>query len=181
MSKLVKAAGATKSLIFNHLKRAIHKTRPLLSPLLKIKHYFFGNDENEDDKRLRRSSVYSSLRWRYYWSTSNHVRPLPEPILVLQGSANYYIEGEEVDIVSCSSSPCNKTMVVLPDDQVEVEEGSYSEAGTPPWCTSQRYDGMDMDDINRLAEMFIANCHEKFVLEKEESYRMYQDMLARGL
>ncbi|XP_010506024.1 PREDICTED: uncharacterized protein LOC104782715 [Camelina sativa] len=37
------------------------------------------------------------------------------------------------------------------------------------------------DDINHLADMFIARCHEKFLLEKVESYRRFQDMLARSL
>ncbi|CAI8602222.1 unnamed protein product [Vicia faba] len=36
-------------------------------------------------------------------------------------------------------------------------------------------------DVDRLAEMFIANCHEKFKVEMEESCRRYQEMLARSL
>ncbi|CAH8390188.1 unnamed protein product [Eruca vesicaria subsp. sativa] len=36
-------------------------------------------------------------------------------------------------------------------------------------------------DIDRLADMFIASCHEKFLLEKVESYRRYQEMLERSL
>lgn len=36
-------------------------------------------------------------------------------------------------------------------------------------------------DIDRLAAMFITSCHEKFLLEKVESYRRYQDMLERSL
>ncbi|CAH8265663.1 unnamed protein product [Arabidopsis lyrata] len=37
------------------------------------------------------------------------------------------------------------------------------------------------EDIDRLADIFIARCHEKFLLEKVESYRRFQDMLARSL
>ena len=29
----------------------------------------------------------------------------------------------------------------------------------------------DINEIDRLVEMFIANCHEKFRLEKQESYK----------
>ncbi|KAJ4892147.1 Uncharacterized protein Rs2_31895 [Raphanus sativus] len=36
-------------------------------------------------------------------------------------------------------------------------------------------------DIDHLADMFIASCHEKFLLEKVESYRRYQEMLERSL
>lgn len=37
------------------------------------------------------------------------------------------------------------------------------------------------DEIDKLADMFIASCHEKFRLEKIESYRRYQAMLARSM
>lgn len=36
-------------------------------------------------------------------------------------------------------------------------------------------------EIDMLAEMFIASCHEKFKLEKEESYRRFQEMMARSV
>ncbi|XP_010506022.1 PREDICTED: uncharacterized protein LOC104782713 [Camelina sativa] len=40
---------------------------------------------------------------------------------------------------------------------------------------------VDDDDINRLADRFIAKCHERFMLEKVESFRKYEEMLLRGL
>ncbi|KAF3327618.1 Cotton fiber expressed protein [Carex littledalei] len=39
----------------------------------------------------------------------------------------------------------------------------------------------DMNEIDRLAEEFIASCHEKFLLEKQESYRRYEEMMARSI
>ncbi|ERN11602.1 hypothetical protein AMTRI_Chr03g138730 [Amborella trichopoda] len=39
----------------------------------------------------------------------------------------------------------------------------------------------EVEEIDRLAEKFIATFHEKFRLEKQESYRRYQDMLARSI
>lgn len=41
--------------------------------------------------------------------------------------------------------------------------------------------GNEMNEIDMLAEMFIANCHEKFKLEKQESDRRFHEMLARGM
>nr|GMC79408.1 Xaa-Pro aminopeptidase P [Ipomoea batatas] len=41
--------------------------------------------------------------------------------------------------------------------------------------------GAGGDDIDRLADMFIANSHERFRLEKVESYRRFQEMLARSV
>lgn len=37
------------------------------------------------------------------------------------------------------------------------------------------------NEIDKLADMFIANCHEKFRLEKQESYRRFQEMMARSV
>ncbi|WJX84011.1 hypothetical protein P8452_66624 [Trifolium repens] len=37
------------------------------------------------------------------------------------------------------------------------------------------------ENIDMLAEMFIANCHEKFKLEKQESDRRFQEMIARSM
>ncbi|EPS62735.1 hypothetical protein M569_12057, partial [Genlisea aurea] len=39
-------------------------------------------------------------------------------------------------------------------------------------------DGEQCHEIDRMAESFIAKCHEKFRLEKQESYRRFQEMLA---
>jgi Cotton fibre expressed protein len=51
------------------------------------------------------------------------------------------------------------------DDEEEVGEDGYN----------------DGSDINRRAESFIARCYERFKLEKQESYRRYQEMMARSL
>ncbi|KAG8043839.1 hypothetical protein GUJ93_ZPchr0458g22303 [Zizania palustris] len=37
------------------------------------------------------------------------------------------------------------------------------------------------NEIDRLAERFIARCHAKFLLEKQESYRRYQEMMSRSI
>lgn len=37
------------------------------------------------------------------------------------------------------------------------------------------------EEIDKLADMFIANCHEKFRLEKQESYRRFQEMMATSV
>ncbi|KAM0046577.1 hypothetical protein Hdeb2414_s0009g00318121 [Helianthus debilis subsp. tardiflorus] len=40
---------------------------------------------------------------------------------------------------------------------------------------------IEINEIDDLAEKFIANCHEKFALEKQESDRRFQEMMARSL
>lgn len=39
----------------------------------------------------------------------------------------------------------------------------------------------DINEIDRLADLFIASCHEKFRLEKQESARRFQEMMARSM
>ncbi|XP_062199768.1 uncharacterized protein LOC133902188 [Phragmites australis] len=56
-----------------------------------------------------------------------------------------------------------------PDEEDQLEQEDEEE------------DGDDCNEIDRLAESFIARCHERFMLEKQESYRRYQEMLARSL
>lgn len=46
---------------------------------------------------------------------------------------------------------------------------------------SNNGEGNIENEIDKLADIFIASCHEKFKLEKIESYRRYQDMLARTI
>uniref|UniRef100_A0A453D3V6 Uncharacterized protein n=1 Tax=Aegilops tauschii subsp. strangulata TaxID=200361 RepID=A0A453D3V6_AEGTS len=38
-----------------------------------------------------------------------------------------------------------------------------------------------VNEIDKLAEKFIARFHAKFLLEKQESYRRYQEMIARSI
>ncbi|XP_031739057.1 uncharacterized protein LOC116402823 [Cucumis sativus] len=42
------------------------------------------------------------------------------------------------------------------------------------------HEDQSVNEIDKLAEIFIARCHEKFKLEKQESYRRFQDMMARS-
>uniref|UniRef100_A0A0D3H4J7 Uncharacterized protein n=1 Tax=Oryza barthii TaxID=65489 RepID=A0A0D3H4J7_9ORYZ len=39
----------------------------------------------------------------------------------------------------------------------------------------------EKNEIDRLADKFIERCHERFILEKQESYRRFHEMLARSL
>ncbi|KAL8213780.1 hypothetical protein R6Q57_003229 [Mikania cordata] len=40
---------------------------------------------------------------------------------------------------------------------------------------------IEINEIDDLAEKFIADCHQKFILEKQESDRKFQEMMARSL
>lgn len=54
-------------------------------------------------------------------------------------------------------------------------------SGYLQWLEEKENDNNNMNDIDKLADMFIANSHERFRLEKVESYRRFQEMLARSV
>lgn len=106
---------------------------------------------------------------------SSHVIPMLNPTMDFQGlnaiSQSYY------------DSTWN-SIVVVNDDDDEGLEGQLS--GYLEWLEEKsggdnNNNDNDASEIDRLAEKFIASCHEKFRLEKQESYRRYQEMLARSM
>jgi len=67
------------------------------------------------------------------------------------------------------------------DDMAESQLSGYLQ-----WLEENKVRGNSgasdhMNDVDRLADMFIANCHEKFRLEKQESNRKFQEMMARSV
>uniref|UniRef100_A0ACD5UGW5 Uncharacterized protein n=1 Tax=Avena sativa TaxID=4498 RepID=A0ACD5UGW5_AVESA len=70
------------------------------------------------------------------------------------------------------------------DDEVRDDDDT-AECGYLCWLEEEEEDAGDGDvavnEIDRLAEKFIARFHAKFLLEKQESYRRYQEMIARSI
>ncbi|XP_015069263.1 uncharacterized protein LOC107013900 [Solanum pennellii] len=92
-----------------------------------------------------------SFRLHYNWCSS-HVMPVPVPT-----AFDVYYDSTWNSIIS---SACD-----------ESELSGYLQ-----WLEEK-----DNNDIDKLADMFIANSHERFRLEKVESYRRFQEMLARSV
>ncbi|KAF6151808.1 hypothetical protein GIB67_010382 [Kingdonia uniflora] len=86
---------------------------------------------------------------------------LPEPVM-----EGYYDSTWNVEIV--------------PGD--EYQDALDSElSGYLHWVEENSSNNDDLEEIDRLADEFIESCHEKFRLEKVESYRRYQEMMARSM
>ncbi|MED6171098.1 hypothetical protein PIB30_037576 [Stylosanthes scabra] len=90
----------------------------------------------------------------------------------------------------CSSSKSSTTHHhVLPKkwkQEVLVVDEDFHDlelAGYLQWLEEKPHQNKEIivNDIDLKAEVFIANSHEKFRLEKQESDRRFQEMLARGL
>lgn len=67
------------------------------------------------------------------------------------------------------------------EDELEPQLSSYLRWLEEKHADNSTEESTVGDEIDRLADLFIANCHEKFRLEKQESYRRYQEMLARSI
>ncbi|KAL2535113.1 hypothetical protein Adt_08464 [Abeliophyllum distichum] len=70
------------------------------------------------------------------------------------------------------------------NDDIETEYDGLKQdselSGYLRWLEEEDHED-DCSNIDELAEMFIENCYEKFMLEKQDSYRKYQEMMARSL
>ncbi|CAH9135006.1 unnamed protein product [Cuscuta epithymum] len=108
---------------------------------------------NNDQLRKKALKLSSFIRPLYSWcSSSDHV-PAPPPM------------PSSVRVSRCSN-----------DDESPAGLSGYLD-----WLDGEEEEevGGD-DDIDRIAEAFIADCYERFKLEKVESHRKYQETLARS-
>ncbi|GMH08201.1 hypothetical protein Nepgr_010041 [Nepenthes gracilis] len=167
------------NLIFSHIGRVI---RALCKATKSIFHEF-KESELTKKNQYRSKVLFGSFRLHYNWcSSSSHVRSIPSPFvdgvispkkiahLCLDSTWNSAFATEDLHC-------CNGEI-----DKEEAELSSYLR-----WLEEKGLDGGSDEgeddvgnEIDQLAELFIANCHEKFRLEKIESYRRYQEMLARS-
>ncbi|CAN8254321.1 unnamed protein product [Cochlearia groenlandica] len=167
-----------KTIIQNLLAHPLYR---FLRALSKAKSIFLEISKNNNKKKRKlmmfyptkasknqRKIFFGSFRLHYNWCSSDVV-PVPQP------SFPFNINGY--------------------DQEDDYHDESHHLSGYLEWLEHKKvdHDGHDDDDvdgikdhdddddIDHLADKFIANCHEKFLLEKVESYRKFQEMLERGL
>ncbi|KAL5976873.1 hypothetical protein ACLOJK_021208 [Asimina triloba] len=153
---------------FSHAGRAISRAKSTLIRLLDkaMKRYM----KDQKRRRKKKNSLYGSFRLHYNWSSS-HIIPLPDPV-------PYYDFTWDSTIFPAEAG-------------AGAGAGDGEEGLDPPLASYLRWleeklpensaAEVVVDEIDRLADMFIANCYEKFRLEKQESDRRFQEMLARGM
>ncbi|KAI3965925.1 hypothetical protein MKX01_010882 [Papaver californicum] len=177
-----------------HIVRALTKAKSILMELISNKskeNYYIESrmkDETKKKKKKKRVFCSSSLRLHYNWCSS-HVLPMPEPAAVL--GADGYLNDNYSNHVYYDSTWNSSS--ILPAEE-HMQDGFDSHlSGYLRWLDDEKVatenstgnknncDGDDMEEIDKLADKFIASFHEKFRLEKQESYRRYQEMLARSM
>lgn len=120
-------------------------------------------------KKKKQKKIFGSIRLHYNWCSS-HVMPVSTPVLDGFSTSQLYYD-----------STWNS---IIPPECEDMAERQLS--GYLHWLEEKKvHDNStvepDMNEIDKLADMFIANSHEKFRLEKQESYRRFQEMLARSM
>lgn len=157
-----------KTLAHTRIARALSRAKSILIQILKdlqLIQFIESLKKNKKKNKL----YFGSFRLHYNWCSS-HVNPVPSPIMdgCITGEVYY-------------DSTWNSIVHAEYDDMAESQLSGYLQ-----WLEEKKVRGNSgasdhMNDIDRLADMFIANCHEKFRLEKQESYRKFQEMMARSV
>ncbi|KAL8459838.1 hypothetical protein ACS0TY_031666 [Phlomoides rotata] len=144
--------------IFYRIGRTFAKAKSLLLELLgDIQLVEFSIlKKNKKQKKL----FFGSFRLHYNWCTSH----------VMHANSHVYYDAS-----------WNTTTSL--DDHDQQMDGSDELSRYLEWLEEKK-SGVEecggCNEIDELADLFIANCHEKFRLEKQESYRRFQEMMARS-
>ncbi|KAJ9184701.1 hypothetical protein P3X46_004403 [Hevea brasiliensis] len=164
------------TLIISHvcrIVRALSKAKSILAQILKESQpiNLICSTKAIKRKHRQRKVFFGSFRLHYNWCSS-HVLPVQEPVVV----GGYYDSTWNSVITTSEENPESQLSGYLHwlEDQKVQDKSNDNNNGDDD-------DEGDVNEIDRLAEMFIASCHEKFRLEKQESYRRFQEMMARSM
>ncbi|XP_073152312.1 uncharacterized protein [Henckelia pumila] len=161
-----------RTVVFSHfyrLARALTRAKSFLVRQLKDIEFIrfsryplkkFISKSGYKQKPKKKKLFFSSFRLHYNWCSS-HVTP------VMQLDHN---------MSSWGSCQISKYESIIRDDDAEL-------SGYLQWLEEKgnEMDSCRINEIDKLADLFIADCHEKFRLEKQESYRRFQEMMARSI
>jgi hypothetical protein len=157
-----------KTLVHTRIARALSRAKSILIQILKDLQLIQLIESLKKNKK-RNKLYFGSFRLHYNWCSS-HINPVPSPIMdgCITGEVYY-------------DSTWNSIVPAEYDDMAESQLSGYLQ-----WLEENKVRGNSgasdhMNDVDRLADMFIANCHEKFRLEKQESNRKFQEMMARSV
>ncbi|KAG2325557.1 hypothetical protein Bca52824_008285 [Brassica carinata] len=117
---------------------------------------FYPREVSKNQRKI----VFGSFRFHYNWCSSDVV-PVTQPVPFSLSDINF--EEEDGDSQLCGYLEWLEHKKV--EDSEEIRDDGEME---------------DDNDVDHLADKFIANCHEKFLLEKVESNRRFQETLERG-
>ncbi|KAL0428596.1 UNVERIFIED_CONTAM: hypothetical protein Slati_3034400 [Sesamum latifolium] len=192
LSSIIKLKTLFQTFIFSHIypiARAVAKANSLLLKLIRqiqFKHLveimetfpLMKKKNKNKSKKKTTTIVFGSFRLHYNWCSSSHVIPLAGPESC---SHHVYYDSSWNTVINPTTSCDSEWMQDRRhgDDDDDHELSRYLE-----WLEEKGgecEEGWSCNEIDKLADLFIANCHEKFRLEKQESYRRFQEMMARSV
>lgn len=171
-----------QSFIFSHLYRvvrALAKAKSFVIQVLKDIQllHVIQITMKKNSKNLKNKLFLGSFRLHYNWCSS-HVIPAPRPKLEGYYSADHLYCDSSWNTNIPSTDSCEELMAGAADSS------SSQLVGYLNWLEEKEdhhHYHLQGNDIDRLAEMFIANSYEKFRLEKQDSYRRFQEMMDRSI
>lgn len=172
-----------QSFIFSHLYRivrALTKAKSIVIQVLKDIQLlqFIQLSMKKNSKNLKNKLFLGSFRLHYNWC-STHVMPAPMPQLEgYYSSKDWYYDSSWNTCEIPSTDSCEELIGAAADSSLSSQLTGYLK-----WLEERKdRDNHDQgNEIDMLADMFIANSHEKFRLEKQESYRRFQEMMDRSI
>ncbi|XP_048332629.2 uncharacterized protein LOC125423140 [Ziziphus jujuba] len=149
--RFIRALSNAKSKATSHLIQLLKEKKPMQWLYITTR-----KNTSKIKKMINKEAkiFFDSFRLHYDWCSSTHV--LPVPALV----------------EDCPESQLSGYLEWLEKNDVHDKTTSMAD---------QSEADVDNNDIDRQADLFIARCHEKFRSEMEESYRRYQETLARSM
>ena len=159
------------TLIVSHMCRIIRALSKLKAAILQT---LKGNHSNNihflhhRKHKMTKKIISGSFRLHYNWCSSKSSQVITVPSRVFQGLSNPADADHLFE--DCHGSSQLAGYLRWLEEKICEDDSSYKKS-----CESET------NEIDMLAELFIADCHEKFRLEKQESDRMFHEMLARGM
>ncbi|KAK4404934.1 hypothetical protein Sango_0862000 [Sesamum angolense] len=154
MYRVARALTSAKSVLI-HVLKDIHT---LIIHLLQFPFPLLRKNKQQSSKKL----FFGSFRLHYNWCSSSH-------------------DSNSSSHVYYNSSVINPTSFEVVYDGMKECSTTHELSRYLQWLEEKGGDEDWSNEIDKLADLFIANCHEKFRLEKQESYRMFQEMMARSV
>ncbi|XP_011078987.1 uncharacterized protein LOC105162611 [Sesamum indicum] len=173
-----------QTFIFSHIypiARAVANANSLLLKLIRQIHFkhllqimeIFPLMKKNKNKSKKKTIVFGSFRLHYNWCSS-HVMPLAGAESCSHD--HVYYDSSWNTVINPSESQRMQDHHGNDDDQLSRYLEWLEDKGD-----HQCEEAWSCNEIDKLADLFIANCHEKFRLEKQESYRRFQEMMARSV
>ncbi|KAM1432023.1 hypothetical protein FF1_014225 [Malus domestica] len=177
------------TLIFSHVCRVIRCLNKARSKALSILIQVLRDSQpmqliyptrKTKNKKKTKKIFFGSFRLHYNWCSSTHVLPVPAHVYDGLTATHLYYDSTWNSVISTDGQQCEDNHG--PESQLTgylqwLEEKKVHDNNN----NSMDNDPTDANEIDKLADLFIARSHENFILEKQESYRRFQERLARSM